>query len=327
MTATRWPRSSRSSTPAAGNPSGPSRYYRRAAEVAAGVFAHAEAIRLHARRAGDRPRARRRARPRPAASSRSCEAMAAPLNALERLRVAGLQRGARAVDRSRRVARPQRTRRSRPGRAVVVAVRAGPDRRRGTGRRPGRSPSSTPGSEMSGAAHFAFGGVCGQPRACRQRRCDHFDMAASWSRPAPRSASAPGPTCTAAPGRRTRTGCWATTTVAWPAAHDGDRAGPGASITRTASRWRWPTRVITHQLRARPGAAAPHGRRAARALRPVRLRATTASGALVLDGWCPRRRAGHRAGPARHRQPAGRRAPSPACRTGCRCSPTCSDDR
>ena len=56
-TPTRSRRSSPSSTPAAGAPSGRWRYYRRAAEVAAERFAHAEAIRLHAEALDDRARA------------------------------------------------------------------------------------------------------------------------------------------------------------------------------------------------------------------------------------------------------------------------------
>ena len=131
-------------------------YYRRAADVAAGVFAHAEAIRLHraalsivrALPAGPRPR-------RPGA--RVLEAMAAPLTPGTatpprtcRRRSSASIALAESLGRDGLAAQ-------RPGRALGLAGSSRAHRRRH--RTATRALALVePGSELSGAAHFAVGG-------------------------------------------------------------------------------------------------------------------------------------------------------------------------
>ena len=153
-------------------------YYRRAADVAAGLFAHAEAIRLHraalaivrAQPAGPRPR---RARSSP--SWRRWRRRSTPGTATPRPQ---LQQVLERVDRAGRVARPHGTRRV-GGLVGLWTSRfvQGRHRRRAPRRRPGPWPSPSPAPSSSGAAHFAFGGSAvslGRPAEALR----HFELAA-----------------------------------------------------------------------------------------------------------------------------------------------------
>ena len=220
-----------------GHPERAVAYYRRAAEVASGLFAHADAIRLHSEALAI-VRAQPPGRDRDGQELAVLEAMAAPLNArygYSSPRLQGVLE--RAVALAESLGRPGLDA-QRPGRVVVVAVRPGTGRRRGPDRDPGPGPRR---------ARFRAGRrgplrlrrLGGQPRQAGRGPAALRDRGEGHA-PAPRSASGPGPTCTGWPGRRTRTGCSATTT--WPCPAPTTRcAWPGRSTTRTASRWRWPT--------------------------------------------------------------------------------------
>ena len=114
-------------------------YYARAADVAAGVFAHAEAVRLHQRALviiRSRPAGRERDRRELAV----LESLAAPLNARSGYASVELQE---TLERSIELAEslePARRHAGRPGRAVDIPVRPGADRRRVPHRPPGPGP-------------------------------------------------------------------------------------------------------------------------------------------------------------------------------------------
>ena len=107
---------------------------------------HDEAIRLH-REALDIVGAMPAGRGRDRQELDVLEAIAAPLNALDGYASPELQPAPGALDRARRVARPHGRDGHRSGRALVVAVRAGPHRRA----LPGRHPGAVAGRVRSGA--------------------------------------------------------------------------------------------------------------------------------------------------------------------------------
>ena len=208
--------------------------------------------------------------------------------------------GAGARGRARGVARTPGLGAQRPGRAVVVAVRPGTDRRRGPDRDPGPGPRRARlRAERRGPLRVRRLG--GQPRQAG-RGAAALRGRGRGSAPAPRSASAPGPTCTAWPGRRTRTGCSATTTWPWPAATT--RCALARSIDHPYSlAVALAYGAITHQLRG----DRPALRGAVAELAELCDRygfAYYREWALVLDGWGSGGETGHHARPARHRQPA-----------------------
>ena len=144
-------------------------YYRRAADVAAGRFAHAEAIRLHSEALAI-VRGLPPGRDRDRQELDVLEAIAAPLNArygyssqrlqqaLERSVVAGA--GARTQGRD-----PHR-----PGRAVDDAVRSGP-RGRGVPDRQARAGAGRPGFRAERARRTSRSAARPSPWAGRPRRC------------------------------------------------------------------------------------------------------------------------------------------------------------
>ena len=159
-----------------------------------------------------------------------------------------------------------------------------------------------PGSELSGPAHFAVGGSAvslGMPAEGLR----HLELAAELA----------GGAVSLSVGTRpdVHGTAWAAHAhwllghddEALAACRDGHRAGPGDRPPVQPGRG--PGLRRHHPPDApRPARAAGHRRRAARAVRPVRLRLLPRVGAdpgrLVARG-----RAGHRPGPAGHRQPQG----------------------
>ena len=140
----------------AGRPERAVAYYQRAAEVAAGMFAHAEAIRLH-EKALSIVATLPEGRDRDTREVAVLEAMAAPLNARKGYSSPGSAADTGADDHPRRVTGPQGLDRRRHGRAVDHAVRTGAHGRQPPDGHPGPGPGR-PGSELSGQAHFAVGG-------------------------------------------------------------------------------------------------------------------------------------------------------------------------
>ena len=295
-------------------------YYRRAADVAAGMFAHAEAIRLH-REALSIVRSLPAGRDRDSRELGILEAMAAPLTARYGYSSPELQRTLETLDTSSPNRSAARIRRSAGLVGLVdIAVRPGPHGRRLPGRHPSAEPGRAPGSELSGPAHFAVGGSAvslGMPAEALR----HFELAAKLTSGAARWTSAPGPTCTPWPGPRTPTGCSATRRGAVGLLRT-PSSWPGRSTTRTAWRWPWPTARSPTRC-ARICRAAEYAVDELRELCERYDFAYYREWALILDGWSRAGRVGLEPRAAGGRQPEGGRARSPACRTGCRCLPTC----
>ena len=118
-------------------------YYRRAADVAADMFAHAEAIRLH-KEALSIVRGLPEGKDRDRQELAVLEAMAAPLSRQVRLLLPGAPADARTLDRAGGIAWAPGLEAHQPGRAGCVAVRPGTHGRRvpdgqprADGRRPG----------------------------------------------------------------------------------------------------------------------------------------------------------------------------------------------
>ena len=324
---TRWPPSWPTSTPAPATPLRALEQYHRAAEVAARVFAHAEAIRLHRAALAPARRAPARRRPRPArgphADRDDGRAQRAP----------GLLRP-RAGDRAGA--------HDRPGRAALRAHRArwtpssgsGPRGSSGAtscaptswprGRWPWPPPAPTTGA-LRGQAHFAFAGSAlslGMPataggalraglravlrRAVAEHREPPGHPRPGLVRPRPLAAGRARPRRRPARPRRS--------------------SGPAPASTRTASRSR--SGYAARDLAAARRARAP-GRRASTS--SARSAPATASPTTPSGGWssaagrattrpAPREMEhGHRA-PARGRrvrpdavlaEPAGRARPTP----------------
>ena len=293
-------------------------YYRRAADVAAGRFAHAEAIRLH-REALSIIAAMPAGRDRDPHELAVLEAMAAPLNARYGYSSPDLQQTLeRSVALAESLGRKD-SMLSRPGRAVDVAVRPGAHRRRvpdghprpGPGRprlraeRPGplrrRRVGRQPGEARRGAAAPGAGRRAGQRGRLAEHRHPARCARHGLGRARPLAA---GP-------RRRRP-------VRLPRGH---RAGP---VDRPPVQpGGGPGLRLHHPPDApRPARAEEHRRRAARAVRPVRLRLLPRVGADP-GRLVPRRPVGHSTSPGGASATSSRRARSRACRTGCRCSPIC----
>ena len=213
-------------------------YYRRAADVAAGRFAHAEAIRLH-------QQALSIVRNLPEGRDRDCqelevlEAMAAPLNARYGYSSPELQQ---ALERS--IALAESLGRKDSTLTGLVALWAS---RFVQGRIADGYQTATralalvdPGSELSGPAHFAVGGSAvslGMPAEGLR----HLELAAKLASGA----------CSLSVGTRpdVHGTAWAAH-AHWLLGHDDDALSslsrapsswPGRSTTRTAWPWRWPT--------------------------------------------------------------------------------------
>ena len=211
-------------------------HYRRAADVASGVFAHADAIRLHSAALAI-VRARPPGRDRDRQELDVLEAMAAPLNARHGYSSPGCRRcsSARSSWQSPWAATtpcsaassgcgpPGSSRDTSPTR---TAPRSGPSASCTRGPTSAARPTSRVPGRPSGSG-------------CRRRRCATSTRPRAW-RPTRRSASAPVPTSTVRPGRRTPTGCSVTTTWPCPAART-PSPPPARSTTPTAWRWHWRT--------------------------------------------------------------------------------------
>ena len=135
---------------------------------------------------------------------------------------------------------------------------------------------AAPGSDLSGPAHFAFGGIGAESRPTR-RGGRAFRAGGGCRAARTRSRSAPVPTCTAARSPHTRTGCSAT-----PRRHE--RPAREAVAHGAHERHALQPRRCAGLRRDHPSALRRprrHGRvggRTARVVRSVRTSPTTASG-------------------------------------------------
>ena len=269
-------------------------YYRRAADVAAGMFAHAEAIRLH-QQALSVVRGLPPGRDRDRQELDVLEALAAPLNARFGYSVPGAAAGAGALGRAGRVAGPPGCAAHRPGRALDARSSCRGARPRATGRRPAPWPWSTRPREASGPAHFAVGGSAvslGRPAEALR----HLELAAELA--------SGGPSLSI--GTRADVHGQAFAAHAhWLLGHDDDALSSCQGAIGLARAIDHPYNLavalayaaITHQLRGDLAGDAGRRRRADGAVRAVRLRLLPRVGAdpgrLVAPG-----RVGHRPGPA-----------------------------
>ncbi len=213
-------------------------YYRRAADVAAGMFAHAEAIRLH-KEALSIVRSLPEGKDRDRQELEVLEAMAAPLNArygYSSPRAAARRSNARSTSRNHWAARTRRSPAwSRSGRRS--SSRGAPPT--GT-RRPRRALTLVdPDSELSGPAHFAVGGSAvslGMPAEGLR----HLELAAKL---------ASGAVWLSVGTRADVHGTAWAAHAHWLLGHDDEALSgctrpsswPGRSTTRTAWPWPWPT--------------------------------------------------------------------------------------
>ena len=287
-------------------------------------FAHAEAIRLHRRGAGDRARPAAGPGPRRAqelAILRGDGGAAERAVRLRLARAAGRRWSARsrwpsALGRARVAGR-------RAGRAVGVAVRPGPDRRRAQIGARALALVAAGRRDLSGA---------GALRVRRRRRVSLGRPAEALEHFAARRRSSGGGIAERRhPPRRARPGLGGARPLALG---DDDAAG-----RPRARRSRWPGRsthpyslaVALGLRRASPtrcaatGGACDDGRRAERAVRAVRLRLLPRVGAWCSTAGRRGGAAGHRPGPARDR----RTSPPTAALArhavlAVRCWPTCS---
>jgi DNA-binding SARP family transcriptional activator len=154
-------------------------YYRQAAEVAAGMFAHAEAVRLH-KKALAIIEGLPAGRDRDARELGVLEAMAAPLNAMHGYSSAELQR---ALERSIRLAEALGRRESKVAGMVALWSSRFVQGRTADGYQIATSALSLiePDSELSGPAHFAVGGSAvslGRPA----EGLTHLELAAELAR-------------------------------------------------------------------------------------------------------------------------------------------------
>ncbi len=275
-------------------------YYQRAANVAAGMFAHAEAIRL-GKEALSIVRGLPDGRDRDRQELAVLEAMAAPLNARYGYSSPDLQEALeRSIDLAESLGRRDSTA-HRPGRAVDVAIRPGPHRRR----LPGGRPRAGPGRSRLRAE---------RPGSLRRRRVGPQPRQARGGAASPRARRPDVQWCRVAerrhPARRARHGLGRARSLA-----AGPRPGRSRPAQRAPSRWRarsttrtaWPWPWPTAASPTRCAVTCPEAEG-----RPSASCASCASRygfayyrewALILDGWSRGGRAGHRPGPARHRQP------------------------
>ncbi len=221
-----------------GRPERAAAYYRRAADVAAGRFAHAEAIRLDKEALSivlTRPAGRDRDRQ----ELEVLEAMAAPLNARYGYSSPELQETlVRSIALADVLGRTDSALSAMIGLWASQFVQGNLDGGHRTATR--ALTLVEPDSELSGPAHFAFGGSAvslGMPAEALR----HFELAATLTRGMPSLSVG------------TRPDVHGTAFAAhahWLLGHDdealsscrgGDRAGPQRSTTRTAWPWHWPT--------------------------------------------------------------------------------------
>ena len=282
-------------------------YYRRAAEVATCVFAHAEAVRLHTA-ALEIVRSRPPGRDRDADELAVLEAMAAPLNARHGYASVELQA---VLERSVALAESLGRRTSLvdvSGRAVRVAVRPGTGRRGARGRVAGARPRRAGHRGQRGRALRARRS---RPRASAgpPRRCDHLAVATDLGRGDAAQRRHPHRRARRGRGHRTRTGSAATTPRRRPACG-----------RRSRSRGRWTTPTASRCPSATPpscGRCATTGRSCAAPSAELR-ELCARYGFGYYREWgtgarrvVPRRRGGRRAGPRGDREARRRRRARP----------------
>ena len=232
------------------------------------------------------------------------EAMAAPLNARHGYSSPELQTVLeRSVALAESLGRDDSAA-QRPGRALGLAVRPGTHRRRAPDRDPG--PGLVPSPAPSWAARPTSPSAARpSARACRPRRCATSSSPRRARRPAPSLSVGTRPDVHGWPGRRTPTGCSATTTRPCPAAQEAVALArvhrpPLQPRGRAGLRRASPT-SCSATVHALAGAVAElRG-----ALRPVRLRLLPRVGAGP-GRLVQRRRGGDRADRARDRPTCAR---------------------
>ena len=299
-------------------------YYRRAAQVAAGRFAHAEAIRLY-REALSVIRAMPEGRDRDSLELSVLIALAAPLNAREGYASGRPRAGLATLDRPRRITGPRRPCAGGPHRAEHHLVRPGPNGRQLPGRGPRGSPSPAPGRVPRARREFILGGTAihlGRPAEGLR----HLAVAASLG--AGMELLSVG----------TRANVHAT---AW-GAHAHWLLGDDETATRASQEAIDMARAIgdpynlaialaysavTHQMRH----DLPRLRDVVAELRDLCKRYEFGyyrEWALILDGWSgDQQTARASVSPSWASATSRPRAPSPAGPTGCRCSLTCRPGR
>ena len=273
-------------------------YYRRAADVAAGMFAHAEAIRLH-KEALSIVRNLPEGKDRDRQELEVLEAMAAPLNARYGYSSPQLQRTLeRSIDLAESLGRRDSTL---TGLVALWATQFVQGRIADGYQTATRALTLVdPDSELSGPAHFAVGGSAvslGMPAEGLR----HLELAAKL---------ASGAVWLSVGTRADVHGTAWAAHAHWLLGHDAEALSACQAGHQTGQGDRPPVlpgRGPGLRLHHPPDApryvrAEGHGRRAARAVRPVRLcllpRVGADPGRLVPPG-----RVGHRPRPARHRQP------------------------
>ena len=273
-------------------------YYSRAAELAASMFAHAEAIRLH-KEALSIVRHLPEGRDRDTRELEVLEAMAAPLNARYGYSSPELQRTLeRSVALSESLGRKDSTL---TGLVALFATQFVQGRAADGYRTASRALAlADPGSELSGPAHFAVGGSAvslGRPAEALR----HLKLAVSLASGAPSLSIGTRPDVHGT--------AWAAH-AHWLLGHDDEALASCDDAISLARAIDHPYSLavalaygsITHQMRNDLPRLAGTVDRAARAVRPVQLRLLPRVGAD--PGRLGRRgRGGHRTGPAGHRQP------------------------
>ena len=273
-------------------------YYRRAADVAAGMFAHAEAIRLH-EKALSIVRSLPEGKDRDRQELEVLEAMAAPLNARYGYSSPQLQRALeRSIDLAESLGRQDSTL---TGLVALWATQFVQGRIADGYRTATRALTLVdPGSELSGPAHFAVGGSAvslGMPAEGLR----HLELAAKL---------ASGAVWLSVGTRADVQGTAWAAHAHWLLGHDAEALCGLSGGHQTGQGHRPPVLPgcgpglwLYHPPDApRYVRAEGHGRRVARAVRPVWLCLLPGVGADP-GRLVPRGRAGHRPGPAGHQQP------------------------
>ena len=293
-------------------------YYRRAADVAAGRFAHAEAIRLH-REALSIIAAMPAGRDRDSHELAVLEAMAAPLNARHGYSSPDLQQ---ALERSIALAESLGRKDSTVTGLVALWASQFVQGRTADGYQTASRALALvdPGSELSGQAHFAVGGSAvslGRPAEGLR----HLELAAELA----------GGAVSLSIGTRpdVHGTAWAAH-AHWLLGHDDEALSACREAIRLARAIDDPYSLavalaygsITHQMRHDlPGLRETVGE-----LRELCDRygfAYYREWGLILDGWSAHRTCRASTWPGGASATSSRRARSRACRTGCRCSPIC----
>ena len=256
----------------AGRPERAVAYYRRAADVAAGRFAHAEAIRLHEKALSIIARPASRDGTGTARELAVLEAHGRTAQRHERLLVARIC-SRRWSARSRSPESLGRKDSTVSGLVALWGTRFVQGRTADSHRTATRALAlADPASELSGQAHFAVGGSAvslGMPAEGLR----HLGLAAEAGRRCRLAEHRhPAPTCTERPGPRTPTGCSARTTTAVSGLPRGHRRWPGPTDDPYSLAVALAYGAITHQMRHDLPELRERRRRAARAVRPVWLR-------------------------------------------------------